>query len=278
MREAPNVGEAGCPAPVAGSTSASSSGAAPVLYRHHKSTFTPEFHNGGDVQYHLQSPSRWHLLFMLGTPILCLLNGCSYYVFWRYRYLEESATLPSATHSAESPYSPTLPSSTIMFLSNGTYVAPSAFYAAAGGYAFSFLFTQWVVQESARVFIRVQAERERAASFRRCGLLFVITFLPSTVAQLVLISQDFHLCKDKSVLLHSLDENSVSGTSDTVCAHLSAAPHRSVALWIVSFFLTTLTMVIVASAMWTNAAVSWLQRQVAAAYQHERMNVGRAEN
>lgn len=204
---------------------------------------------------------------MLGTPLLCFLNGCSYYLFWRSRYQERSATPHLAVSSDGLKMSP-------FFTSSTSTAAPSALYGVAAGIAFAFTFTQWVIQESAQYFIAALTPPARAAGLRRCGALFEITFLPVTIAQMVLIGHDYHLYgKGKLWLLQLFAEedfsNSRGGEREaafTIRAALFSAAGRYTALWIVSFLLTTTSMVIVASAMWTDVAVAWLQRGVFSAY------------
>lgn len=262
----------------AGSLNAAPSPPTSSSQRHNASTSTPSFHKGGDIQYHLRAPSLSHLVFLLGTPLLCFLNGCSYYLFWRSRYFEEAsspqvaaATTPAA---AATPFFPLV----VMASASSSAVAPSAFYGVTAGFAFAFIVTQWVIQESAHVFVCSQTERARSASFRRCGVLFVVAFLPLTIAQMVLISQDYHLCKGAAWLLRLEPIGSVAGTSAVVRATLSSsASHRYAAVWIVSFVLTTTSMVVILSAMWTDAAVSWLQRRVFAAYLAAQKEMGQHE-
>ncbi|KPA86264.1 hypothetical protein ABB37_00493 [Leptomonas pyrrhocoris] len=278
MREEPRVREAGRTVHLAESTAAKPPDTPALAYRHDKSTSTSAVHGGGEIEYHLSSPSLWHLLFLLGTPILCFLNGCSYYLYWRSRYLEAAAAPHNAASGSSTPSSPFLSASPIVLTSSASSIAPRAFYGVTAGFAFSFVFSQWVVQESVCVFIRVHTERQRAASFRRCGLLFVAAFLPSTVAQMVLIGQDYHLLHDQTRLLRLVAASSDNGTPSAVRALLFSASHGYVALWIVTFFLTMLSVVVMVSAMWTDAAVSLLQRRVFAAFLRGRPRRQRVED
>jgi hypothetical protein len=287
MCSAPSVREADCCAPASPVISA------PVLtpgtssysptYRQDESTSTASFYKGGDLQYHLHPPPLWHVFFMLGTPVLCFLNGCAYYLFWRSRYLEESATLrPTALTTA--PVSAAGSTTSTLFMSSDSSAAPSAYYGVVAGFAFAFILTQWVVQASACAFIRAQMQRKRAIGFYQCGLLFEVAFLPLTIAQMMLIGRDYHLHKDTVGALRLW----LGGDADTEWAAVrvvaspfptvsspSSSSQRYVVLWIVSFTLTTTSMVVVASAMWTDLAVSWIQRRVFAAFLDDKRRRGK---
>lgn len=142
-----------------------------------------------------------------------------------------------------------------MLAAGVSVTAPGAMYGVAAGVAFAFILSQWVIQESARALICAESDRERAASLRRCGLLFEVAFLPLILSEIVLMGHNYHLRRENQW------EN-----SQISAGVVDFASKQYDALWIVSFLLTTVAMVVVAAVMWTDAAVAWLQSRVFAAH------------
>ncbi|KAH9601500.1 hypothetical protein LSM04_002903 [Trypanosoma melophagium] len=121
-----------------------------------RGTQTPTSTYGAELRVHYCGLSRCLGFLAVTSCVLCLLNGCSYYLYWR---------------------------STVFATSINR---PAAFYATATGVFFLFVMTQVIIQQALRSMIQQMSYRDRQKHIRLCCLIFAISLFPTTSAQLAL--------------------------------------------------------------------------------------------
>lgn len=162
-----------------------------------RGTQTPLSNDGLRLRFHFSRPSLLLITLSVLGAIVCLLNGCVYYVFWRPRLLllrYSATTLPSPL--------------------------PLALYAFIAGVCFEFVVQQLVSQRCLTGIVTPMTSAQKERHERQCCVLFVSSLIPVLVAHFVLIeSKDF----DASAPVAGLSMATLSLTMLSACLALSYA-------------------------------------------------------
>ncbi|RNF12006.1 hypothetical protein TraAM80_00566 [Trypanosoma rangeli] len=121
-------------------------------------TQTPDSQKGAQLRIQYGGLSFRMGLLALAVNVLCILNGCSYYLYWRPHFLH--------VHSP-----------------------PAALYTTAAGVFFLFVMTQLIVQLALRTMINHASFTERERQIRCCYIIFVVALAPATVGQMLLFAR-----------------------------------------------------------------------------------------
>ncbi|ORC92194.1 uncharacterized protein TM35_000044080 [Trypanosoma theileri] len=176
-----------------------------------RGTQTPTSPYGAELRVHYCGLSRCMGFLAVALCVLCLLNGCSYYLYWR---------------------------STVFATSTSR---PAAFHATAAGVFFLFVMTQVLVQRALRSMIQQMSYSDREKRVRLCCLIFAISLLPTTSAQLALYA---HGCFSVS--------------------------KQYAAVFIITEYLNVLGVACTLSYAWTSACAEWLHVGVSRAAREHR--------
>ncbi|KEG11342.1 hypothetical protein DQ04_02721010 [Trypanosoma grayi] len=120
-----------------------------------RATQTPRSRYGAELRVHFNGLSARMGSLAVSAAMLCILNGCAYYLYWRNVFLFRSTR-------------------------------PAAFYAVAAGVFFLFIMTQLLIQMALRTMIEQISFFERERQVKRCCFIYVLAILPSTAAQMLL--------------------------------------------------------------------------------------------
>ncbi|EKF31666.1 hypothetical protein MOQ_004496 [Trypanosoma cruzi marinkellei] len=120
-----------------------------------RETQTPESQLGAQLRIHFKGLSRRMGLVVVAVALLCILNGCSYYLYWRPLFA----------------YNPS---------------PPVALYATLAGVFFLFIMAQGIIQIALHTMIEHINSSKREREIRRCYFFFFLALLPATSGQLSL--------------------------------------------------------------------------------------------
>ncbi|RNF24726.1 hypothetical protein TcG_00513 [Trypanosoma cruzi] len=135
-----------------------------------RETQTPESQVGAQLRIHFRGLSRRMGLVAVAVALLSILNGCSYYLYWRPLFAYNSSP-------------------------------PVALYATIAGVFFLFIMAQGIIQIALRTMIEHIGSSRREREIRRCYFFFVLALLPATSGQLSLYANGWIKASEKNAVI-----------------------------------------------------------------------------